>query len=139
MPDDTIASRAEKLAALPLFEGLSKTALRDVARLLMPFEAGSGRLLTRVRTAGMGLFIIDEGTVVADLRGKQAEIGPGEFFGELALLDERAVRTVSVRAKTDVTGYVLARDDFDKILRDQPKVALSMLRALARRFADRLS
>lgn len=139
MPDISIASRAEKLSALPLFEGLSKRALREVARLLRPFEADAGHVLINPRSTGTGLFVIEEGSVAADLRQGRVEMGPGEFFGELALLDERALRTARVRATTDVRGYVLARDDFDKLLDREPKIAVAMLKALARRFIDRVS
>lgn len=139
MPDDTIAVRIEHLAQIPMFDGLSQKALRDVARALQPFEANAGQMLIRQRTAGAGLFIVTDGVAVADVRGRDVEMGPGEFFGELSLLDERATRTVGVRAKTAIAGWVLPRDDFDRILRDHPRVAVSMLRALARRFADRLS
>jgi CRP-like cAMP-binding protein len=88
---------------------------------------------------GSGLFIIEEGTVALSVRDRSQELGPGEFFGELSLLDERATRTTRVRARTDVRGYCITRDDFMALLEAEPKIAITMLKVLAHRLADVIS
>lgn len=126
----------EKLAAIPMFAALDADHITAVCGVVLPFDAPAGHVLVQPGLVGSGLFLIDEGTVTLTVHDKELELGPGEFFGELALLDERAVRTTRVRVKTPVRGYVIDRDHFTKLLEAEPKIALAMLKVLAHRLVD---
>lgn len=68
-----------------------------------------------------------------ELPDKRVELGPGEFFGELAILDDGALRSARVSASTPVRCLALRREDFENLLESEPKMALTLLRTLARR------
>jgi CRP-like cAMP-binding protein len=79
--------------------------------------------------------VLLEGTVTIE-RGKKArDAGPGECFGELALLTTDAVRTARVRAKTPVRCLAVTRADFKQLLTDDPKLSLAVLETVAARLA----
>ena len=85
---------------------------------------------------GAGLFLIEEGTAKLSVHDDEIEVGPGEMIGELALLDDRAVHTARVRTTTPVKGYCIQRDDFVTLLHDEPRIALPILKVIAKRLAD---
>lgn len=136
MNDRSSSEIATKLGAVPLFASLDPAELSSVSALVAPFEATAGHVLVQPGMVGSGLFLIEEGTVTLSVHDRELELGPGEFFGELALLDERAVRTTRVRARTDVRGYCIDRDDFIKLLDRDPTIAVYMLKVLAHRLVD---
>jgi CRP-like cAMP-binding protein len=118
------------LAGVPLFEGLSKRHLRAVARCSrrMPYPA-----LTRIVRKGEpgdAFYVILEGRARVTEVGKM--LAPGEFFGELALLDGEP-RSLTVEAETDVLALRVGRSEFLRMLKDEPSVSLKLLQELARR------
>lgn len=127
--------RVATLKSIPLFEGLSDASLKQVLDVAGEFDAGAGQVLVQPKTEGTGMFVIREGTVTVERGGKAIELGPGQFFGELALLTSTA-RTARVRAKTDVKCLAIRRDAFSDLLESEPAIAVAMLRVLARRLAD---
>src|SRR5712692_141201 len=97
----TLNQRTEALSRAPLFGKLGRRSLERIARLAAELEAPAGQILIEPRMKGSGMFVLLEGTVTIEARGKKArDAGPGECFGELALLTTDAVRTARVRAKT---------------------------------------
>lgn len=136
MAKRTMAERAGALRAVPLFADLPERSLRRVLRAATEFEAAPGHVLVEARHEGSGFFIIEEGTVVVEAGSTRLEKGPGEFFGELALLTAQAVRTARVRAKTRVRCLAIGRYDFRRLLEEEPKIAVHMLEALATRLAE---
>lgn len=136
MPETTEASRLETLRSIPLFAELPDDGLRRVLDRAAEFEAGAGHTLVQPNQPGAGLFVIEEGAVVVELPGRTIELGPGEFFGELALLSDQAVHVARVRTKEPIRCLAVSRDDFDHLLADEPGLALSMLKILARRLAE---
>lgn len=133
--DSQDPDRIDKLRSIPLFAELSDDALRLVLDHATEFETEPGHTLVQPNQAGAGLFVIEEGTVEVVLPNRRVELGPGEFFGELALLAEDAVHTARVRAASNLKCLALARDRFDGLLASEPSIAVSMLRVLARRLA----
>ena len=127
--------RRDRLRQIPLFAELSDAALERILACATEFEARHGHVLVQPDHPGAGLFVIEEGTATVELRDRKIELGPGEFFGELALLDERATHTGRVCASTELRCLAIARDDFDGLLQDEPKMAIAMLKALAHRLA----
>ena len=126
----------ESLRSVPLFESLSDATLERVLTMANEFEAQPGHVLVAPNQPGAGLFVIEEGKVTVDLRGREVELGPGEFFGELALLDEGAVHAGRVCAATNVKCLAIRRDDFAELLESEPRIARAMLKVLARRLAS---
>jgi CRP-like cAMP-binding protein len=133
------AALADRLSSVPLFSELERDHLRSVAALVEEFEAPAGHVLVQPGFVGAGMFLIEEGTAVLSIHDRNVEIGPGEIVGELALLDDRKVHTARVRTKTAVSGYCISRDAFDKLLHDEPKIAIPMLKVLARRLVDEIT
>ena len=98
-------------------------------------EASAGQVLVEARTAGSGMFVVEEGSVVVEREGRTIELGAGQFFGELALLTDTQ-RTARVRAKTYARLLAIGRDQFRELLESEPKIALAMLEVLAKRLAN---
>lgn len=136
MAGTSTSARIERLRSIPLFADLSERSLRRILRAGTEFEVPAGHVLVQPRMEGSGLFVVEDGTVVVEASGKRLERGPGEFFGELALLTPDAVRAARVRAKTPVRCMAISRYDFTRLLEEEPKMAIAMLRVLARRLAE---
>lgn len=135
----SLAERVERLRAIPLFAGLSDRSLGHVAKALDEFEAPAGQILVEPGAVGSGMYVISDGTVSVETRRQRLELGPGEFFGELALLNADEHRIGRVQAKTDVRGFALSRRDFEQLLESEPKLALALLRGLAARLSAAVS
>ena len=135
MPASADPDRIERLRSIPLFADLSDDSLRRVLAHATEFETSPGHTLVQPNQAGSGLFVIEEGSVEVVLPNRRIELGPGEFFGELALLADDAVHVARVRANSDLKCLAVGREDFDQLLASEPSLAVSMLRVLARRLA----
>ena len=130
MPDQLTTLRG-----VPLFAGLDDEVLRRVLDVAVERVVPAGEVLTRASEEGASMFLILEGTVVIENPGRDPiELGPGEFVGELALLIPEAIRSAWVRARTDLHCLEISGDDFQRLLEDEPRIALTMLPLLARRF-----
>jgi CRP-like cAMP-binding protein len=127
------AMDVETLRKIPLFESLGERALARVAELATEFEEPAGWVLVEVGQPGSGMFVLEEGTVTVQTPdGREWDLGPGEFFGELALLTDHP-RNARIRAKTPVRCLAISRMDFAKLLKEEPEIAVAMLPRLAQR------
>jgi voltage-gated potassium channel len=123
----------EKLRKIPLFTDLQDHTLQRIGELSTEFEEPAGWVLVEVGQAGSGMFVLEEGTVeVRTPDGRAWELGPGEFFGELALLTDHP-RNARIQAKTSVRCLAISRMDFQELLTENPEIALAMLPKLAQR------
>jgi CRP-like cAMP-binding protein len=122
-----MSSRMEDLRAIPLLRGLDPLELDKLAAGCSELEAPAGLHLTHPGATGTGMFFIVEGTVEVEAREGFRELGPGEFFGELALLTDDGKRTARVRAKTPVRCIAVDRTAFEALLEDHPDIAASLL------------
>jgi CRP-like cAMP-binding protein len=128
------AIQPDRLREIPLFAELSDDGLARIADIATDIESPAGTVLALAADAGSGMYVVEEGTVVVDLRGGASiELGPGEFVGELTLLVPDAHRLGRVRAATDVRCLAIGREDFTKLLHSEPQLAVAMLPVLARR------
>jgi CRP-like cAMP-binding protein len=116
----------------PVFAAFDDEALERIAVPFSEVEFPPERVLIEPRTPGAGLYVICEGTVVAEAPGTQRELGPGDVVGEISLLEEDGLRRARVVAKTDVTCLALGRADFERLVGDEPEFADAM-RDLARK------
>jgi len=126
----------DELRDLPLFEGVSDDGLARIAAVAGEVRGAPGQVLALPGDPGSGMFVILEGTVNIDARGGHFSLGPGDFFGELALLLPDTERVARVRASSMVRCLGIPRDDALALVESEPAVALTMLRELARRLAD---
>jgi len=125
----------ERLRSIPLFADLDDEALAMVANLFSEVEAPAGQVIVEHGHVGSGMFLLVEGTVSVELPSGPVELGPGEFFGELAILSDELTRTARVRTMTPIRCLVIGRPDFLKLIHEQPRIAVAMLPVLARRLA----
>jgi CRP-like cAMP-binding protein len=123
----------DKLANVPIFAECSKRELGIIARASKEVSHRGGTVIAREGERGIGLFLILEGRCAVTIGGKtKAKLGPGDFFGEVALLDG-GPRTATVTALSPVrligiTGWV-----FRGLLMEHPSIALKTLEAVAGR------
>lgn len=123
---------ATQLAAIPLFASCTKRDLKIVARHTEAVTVAAGTPIVEQGAPGDALFMVLDGKATVEKDGKPiATIGPGDHFGELALLDP-APRNATVRAETEVTVAVIGKRVLSALLRDVPEMNLKLLGALAR-------
>jgi len=128
--------REALIAACPLFRGLDAGGVAAVAQATVEVEFAADRTIARQGEIGTGLFIVADGVVRVVRDGEIiARLGPGEFFGELSVLDG-GPRNASVIADGATTCLALATWDAERVLREQPGVALAVLRVLAARLRE---
>jgi CRP-like cAMP-binding protein len=122
-----------RLAQVPIFSECTKRELTIIGRAAKEVSHREGTVIAREGERGVGLFLILEGQCKVSIGGKtKAKLGPGDFFGEVALLDG-GPRTATVTALTPVrlvgiTGWV-----FRGLLMEHPSIALKTLEAVAGR------
>jgi CRP-like cAMP-binding protein len=118
---------------IPLFAGLGEEVLERISSVATELECPAGQVLARAEDPGAGMFVIEEGSVEVEARGRRIELGPGEFFGELSLLVPESTRVARVRAKTPVRCLAVSRADFERLLDEEPRIARAMLPVVAGR------
>ncbi len=127
-----------ELRAIPLFRDLGAEALVPVAAIASHVSFASGEEVFSQGGAGDRLFVISEGRVAIVRDEVQlAELGPGECFGEMALL-ERTTRSATAVAREASVLLTIARDDFDDLLDVYPIIARAIARVLAERLREAL-
>jgi CRP/FNR family transcriptional regulator, cyclic AMP receptor protein len=121
------------LGRVPLFAGLSKKELAQLARMSDDVEVDAGHVLCREGESGREFFVIVDGDVEVTRKGKAVKRGGGDdFFGEIALLED-IPRTATVKAKTPLRLFVLTRRDFRHLVETSPSVERKVMQSLARR------
>src|SRR6188474_389395 len=125
--------RTELLAACRLFSGVAPADLAAVADRAVEVDFPANHVIARQGEIGTGFFLVVSGSVRVIRGGEQvAVLGPGEFFGELSVLDgQPRVAEVVAFAPTRCLG--LASWDFEQALLESPTLALSILKGLAAR------
>jgi len=124
----------EMLAQRPLFSGLSRKELKSVVDLGVTLEVSAGQALTKQDAPGMEAFLIVSGAARC-LVGEGVELaglGPGDFFGELSLLDG-ARRSATVVADSDMVVVVFDKAEFRQLIETSTSIALKLLEAMAAR------
>jgi CRP/FNR family cyclic AMP-dependent transcriptional regulator len=124
------------LSAARLFDGVDAEGMKRIAEVAVEVDFPAGHVIARQGEIGTGFFIIVAGAARV-VRGGEAiaTLGPGDFFGELSILDGRP-RTAQVLADGPTTCLALATWDFEAVLLAEPKVTLAVLRGLATRLRD---
>jgi CRP-like cAMP-binding protein len=116
-----------------LFQGLSDSELRSIEKQMKVVNHPAGHEIVVRGDGGVGFMVITQGTVtVKTVQGKSRKLGPGDSFGEMALLDH-AGRSATVTADTDVTLATIPEWNFKPFLKEHPEIAYSLLQVLSRR------
>jgi len=132
-------SRSEKVKLLQrvaLFEGLSSRQLAQVARLVDEVNVAAGKRLAMAGQTGRELFVIVERRALARTpRGRTVQLGPGQFFGEMSLLDG-GPRSATVEASTPMRLLVIGYREFWQLLAESPLIAKQIMRVLSNRLRE---
>jgi CRP-like cAMP-binding protein len=116
-----------------LLEGLGRKELEEVGRLCDEVDLPAGRVLMREGESGDEFFLILEGTVRVDRGGATvATLGPGQFLGEIALVDH-GPRTASATCETACRLLVLGHREFNSVMASSQEIRTRVLTALAQR------
>jgi CRP/FNR family cyclic AMP-dependent transcriptional regulator len=124
----------EALGKVPLFAELGERELKLLSGQMHERRFPEGAQVTVEGSHGAGFFVIAEGNASVSVGGEpRATLGPGDYFGEIALIDE-GVRSASITAVTDLLCYGMTPWEFRPFVEQHPQVAWGLLQTLARRF-----
>ncbi len=116
-----------------LFRGLPESELRSIEKQMKTVKHPAGHEIVVKGENGVGFMIILEGAVtVATIQGKSRKLGPGDSFGEMALLDQEG-RSATIKADTDVSMATIPEWNFKPFLKEHPEAAYRLLQVLSQR------
>lgn len=128
--------KLQLLRTVPLFANCSKASLTQIARLADEVSLPAGRVLTQQGRTGNEFFVIIEGKVRVERDGRRIDIeGPGDFLGEIALVDHRP-RTATAICETPCRLLVVGHREFHTLLAQSPAISNAILKALAERLRN---
>lgn len=132
----TLDDRTRLLASTRLFADVDADGLARIGARITEIEVPAGRVIARQGEIGTGFYVLVAGSARVVRDGATiAHLGPGDFFGELSVLDGRP-RVAQVVSDEPTTCLALASWDFEAVVIEQPTVALAILRGLAGRLRD---
>jgi len=128
--------RTELLGGTPLLAGVDPEGIAMIAERMVEVDFPKDHVIARQGEVGTGFFLVASGSVRVVRDGRTiAHIGPGDFFGELSVLDGRP-RVAQVISDEPTTCLGLATWDLEAVIKEQPAVALAILRGLAGRLRE---
>jgi CRP-like cAMP-binding protein len=125
----------ELIRKAPLFARCSRAEMKEIVKLADEIDLREGKEMTREGSPGREFFVLLEGT--ADVKKNSRKVntlGPGDFFGEIALVSH-APRTATVIATSPVRALVITDRSFRRLLEDAPQVKTKVMEAMAMRLA----
>jgi CRP-like cAMP-binding protein len=120
----------EVLGSLPLFSRVPKRHVRAIAKLAWRVDHAPGEVIVQAGDRGNSMYLMLEGR--ARVVGKSRILRPGDFFGEMALIDG-GPRSATIIAASDVRVMMLQRQTFLKALKQNPQIGLAIMETLAER------
>jgi CRP/FNR family cyclic AMP-dependent transcriptional regulator len=128
---------AELLQRVPLFQGLDKRELERIAASMKPRAFSAGDTVTAEGSGGAGFFVIEDGEAEVSVGGESRRtLGPGDYFGEIALITE-SDRTATIKAQSDLRCYGMTSWDFRPLVETHSTIAWKLLQAMARQYGQR--
>ena len=116
-----------------LFEGLPDSEINSIQKQIKTVKHPAGHEIVVRGEGGVGFMVIIDGSVsVKTVQGKTRKLGPGDSFGEMALLDHEG-RSATITAESDVTLATIPEWNFKPFLHEHPEVAYRLLQTLSRR------
>ncbi|HEX6062061.1 MAG TPA: cyclic nucleotide-binding domain-containing protein [Candidatus Limnocylindria bacterium] len=129
-------ARAARLKAIPLFAGCSAKQIQFIATQVEDMDFAAGRVLCKEGQSGADFFVLLSGAADVTRKGRKiAKMGPGDFFGEIALVDG-GPRTATVTTTTPSRCLVLGPRQFQNVLHQDTDIALSIMKALSLRVRE---
>ena len=126
----------EVLRRVPLFADLDRREIEQAARLFKERRFSAGETVVKEGSGGAAFFLIESGEATVSVRSRRrATLAPGDYFGELALIDE-GVRSATITATTDLVCYGLTYWDFRPLVEGNAAIGWKLVQALARRLRD---
>jgi CRP-like cAMP-binding protein len=124
------------LHRVPLFSDLEQKELQQVAKSFKERTFNPGDTIASEGTGGIGFFVIADGTAKVSVQGEErASLGPGDYFGEIALIDDGA-RTATVTADSELRCYGLTSWEFRPLVETDSRIAWKLLQAMAKRLRE---
>jgi CRP/FNR family cyclic AMP-dependent transcriptional regulator len=131
-----MAAPTDLLKRVPLFKGLDDKHLETLSRTFTDRTFEAGHDITSEGAGGVGFFIIGDGEAVVTVGGEERRtLGPGDYFGEVALIDEGS-RSATITAKTEVQAYGLTPWQFRPLVEENAMIAWPLLVAMAQRLRE---
>jgi CRP-like cAMP-binding protein len=125
---------AEELKSVPLFADLSEDARRELAVWLDEVKVSAGKQLVEEGEYAYDLSVIVDGEAEVTREGEHvADLGPGDFFGEMGVLGEEGRRTATVVAKSDMKLLTLLSYDVDRMRKKAPEMIGELLEVVKQR------
>ncbi|HWW53570.1 MAG TPA: cyclic nucleotide-binding domain-containing protein [Acidimicrobiales bacterium] len=129
-------TKLDHLSQVRLFRACSNKELTTIGRASDEVRVPAGKVLTEEGQPGHEFYLVLEGTAaVSRKKRKVATVGPGQYFGEMALLD-RGPRSATVTAETPMTLLVLGQREFSGVLDEVPGIAHKLLATMAERLRE---
>jgi CRP/FNR family transcriptional regulator, cyclic AMP receptor protein len=127
--------KIDLIRKVPLFARCSRAELKEIAMLADEIDLKEGKEMTREGAPGREFFVLLEGTADVKKNSRRVNrLGPGDFFGEIALVS-REPRTATVVATSPVRALVITEWSFRQLLDDAPRVKTKVMEAMAQRLA----
>lgn len=128
-------SKIDLIKRVPLFSGISKSELAEVASIADEIDLPAGKVLIKEGDTGREFFVLIEGTADVERGGRKvAPLGPGDFFGEIALI-ANTPRNATITTTSPARALVITDRAFRHLLDNSPKIQIGVLLALAERIA----
>jgi CRP/FNR family transcriptional regulator len=119
------------LRKVPLFAGLDEKELQEIAASMRERRFSEGDTVTQEGAGGVGFFVVEEGRADVSVGGEiKGSVGPGDYFGEIALINE-SPRTATLTAATDMLCYGMTPWDFRPLVESNSTIAWKLLTAMA--------
>ena len=126
----------EVLRGVPLFADLSKREVQQIARLFKERRFAKGETVVREGSGGAAFFLIESGEAAVTVGGKErATLKPGDYFGEIALIDEGA-RLATITAVGELICYGLTLWEFRPLVQENGTIGWKLLQSLAKKLRD---
>jgi CRP/FNR family cyclic AMP-dependent transcriptional regulator len=131
-----MSAPVELVRGVPLFADLDRRELQGLANTMKERTFRSGQTIASEGQTGIGFFVIAEGTANVSQGGEaRATLGPGDYFGEIALIDD-GLRTASVTADSELKAYGLTSWEFRPLVESNASIAWKLLQTMAKRLRE---
>jgi pyruvate,water dikinase len=130
------ASTVDVVSHVGLFEGLDRREIEQIGGLFKERRFAAGETVAKEGAGGAAFFVISSGEATVSIQGKQVgTLGPGDYFGEIALIDEGA-RAATITATTELVCFGLTLWDFRPMVQQNGTIAWKLLQSMAKRLRE---
>jgi len=131
-----MSAPVELLERVPLFSGLDRHHLETLARSFKERTFSAGQTVAAEGSGGVGFFVIESGEASVTVGGEdRSALGPGDYFGEVALIDE-GIRTATVTATSDLKCWGMTSWEFRPLVEGNASIAWGLLKVMAHRLRE---